>query len=231
MKSNRRRNNVVSFLDKLDPRTKIISTLFLTTYTFFIRDTNQIFVMLVFLLFLFILGKINLIYFIKNYKFSILLAIGIFLFHIIWNLNNTNNLFAGMFASSRILIIIMTANVLFAVTPLEELGEGVKTLFKILKFKYLNIADIVFMIGFALRFMPILFNRLKNINKSRKHKKIAHASFIGVLFEYLKKYENKMVFFVKRNTSKNIKIFAFCWRDYTVFLFMPIFFIFIINLV
>jgi energy-coupling factor transporter transmembrane protein EcfT len=231
MKSYRKQNFFVSFLDKLDPRTKIISTLFLTVYTFFIRDAYQVYAMLLLLVFLFIIGRINLFNFIKNYKISILFAIGIFIFHTIWSMKNFQNLNTSIFISSRIIIIIMTANVLFAVTSLEELGEGIKILFKVLKFKQFDINDFVFMIGFSLRFMPILFKRIKIIRKSNKHKQISNTNFIKLLFDYLKKYENKMVFFIKKNSlNKKHKDFIFTWRDYTVFVFIPVFFVFIINL-
>jgi len=161
-------------LYSLDPRTKILSFLFLMIIIFLYKSVLSFIPIFVIILFFIIISKIPFKYVIKGLKPILILLIITIFFHFFFTSGEVifkifflkltyEGLNKGIFIGSRLIILIMISSLLTFTTSPLELTKGLEFLtlpFEKLKFPS---TEIIMMITIALRFIPVLVEEADRI--------------------------------------------------------------------
>ncbi len=165
---------VKSFVHSLDPRTKLISILFLSISLFLINSLIGIFLMIIFVSGVIKISNVKLKFILKSVKFIIVFL----LFAVILNMLFTpgevvfsfkfikitkeglNNAFYTFF---RILMLVIMSSLITLTTSPTELTHALEEIFSPLKKINVPVSDLAMMMTIALRFIPTIMDESTKI--------------------------------------------------------------------
>ena len=167
-----------SFIHKLDPRVKIITTIIIIISIFFIKSFFGFLIISLYLLINIILSKIHPKFVIKGIKPLLFIIIFTLIIHFfttpgevlynIWILKITKEgLFRGLFISFRLFLLIIATSWLTLTTSPIALTDGIERLLKIFKLIRIPAHEIAMMMTIALRFIPTLMEETEKIIKAQ----------------------------------------------------------------
>ncbi|MCL2361197.1 MAG: energy-coupling factor transporter transmembrane protein EcfT [Defluviitaleaceae bacterium] len=169
-----------SVIHRIDPRFKLLATMFYITSLFFVNHFGGYGVAAVFILFLVKLAKVPVLFLLRGLR-AILF---ILCFAVVLNLFMTpgeNVLFAFGFLrvtmegvnmatqmAVRLILLITGSSILTLTTSPIQLTDGIESLLKPLKIIKVPAHDIAMMMTIALRFIPTLAEEMDKIMKAQK---------------------------------------------------------------
>ena len=169
-----------SILHKLDPRFKIVLTLFLVVGIFICNSVLSLAFAIIISIVLIIISKIPLLTFLKNTKPLIPIIILTFILNLIyvpgkhiifsfWKFNlSTEAIQTAVFIAIRIvLLVIFTSFLTYTTTP-TALTSAIESLLKWLKVFKVDVHSIAMMMSIALRFIPTLIDEINKIINAQK---------------------------------------------------------------
>ena len=169
-----------SFIHKLDPRTKIISTIILIVIIFLAKNFFSLALSALFALVSILVSRVPLKMYLKSLKpiIPILLFTAIInVFYIesgdvllsYWKITiTTGGVFTALFMGVRILLLIMCSSILTYTTVPTALTDGLEKLLSPLKLLHIDIASLAMMMTLALRFIPTLIEEIERITNAQK---------------------------------------------------------------
>ena len=169
-----------SFVHKLDPRTKIIMTIWLIVIIFLAKNFYSLALTAVFSLVSVLITSVPLKMYLKSLKpiIPILLFTAIInIFYIktgdellsFWKITITSGgVFTALFMAVRILLLIMCSSILTYTTVPTALTDGLEKLLSPLKLLKIDIASLAMMMTLALRFIPTLIEEIERITNAQK---------------------------------------------------------------
>ena len=163
-------------LGKLDPRIKILTTLFLIIVTALTVEVRAYFILSLLLLMVIIISRIPLRLLFVNVKPFILLVIFTFLLHLIfsndggrvlldlgfWKITETA-LIKGLLFSWRILLMFVITVLFSMSTDPLDISDGLVSLFRPLKILRINVDQLGLLFFMALRFIPLMSQQTQAI--------------------------------------------------------------------
>lgn len=164
-----------SFLHKLNPQVKIISSIYFSLISIIFSDFRLLILLILMLLIGVKLGKISL----KNFFYGIRPVLYVAIFTIIFQILFTKNgeliyklgileIYSGTLWNSllvlmRFTVLIGMAFILTYTTSPIEITHGLEDLFSPLKKLGIPVAEMALVISIALRFIPIFFSEAERI--------------------------------------------------------------------
>ena len=163
-------------LGKLDPRIKILATLFLIIVTALTVEVRAYFILSLLLLMVIVISRIPLKLLYVNVKPFILLVIFTFILHLIfsndggkvlldlgfWKITETA-LIKGLLFSWRILLMFVITVLFSMSTDPLDISDGLVSLFRPLKIFRINIDQLGLLFFMALRFIPLMSQQTQAI--------------------------------------------------------------------
>lgn len=171
---------VDSFVHRLDPRTKILMTLFLIVGVFFIDSFIAYGALFLFLFIVILIAKIRPLMVLKTLKplifFLVLMGVLTILFDHrgkilleFWIIQITDQglIAAGMLSLRLIALVLVSSILTFTTTPVS-LTDGIESLLKPLALMKVPVHVFALTMSITLRFIPILSNETQKIIKAQK---------------------------------------------------------------
>ncbi len=163
-----------SFMHRLDPRVKIVSTLMLTIAVVSADSLLKLVLLITVLLVLGALSSIKMAEYWKGitpFVFMILITAIIKLFLVngtslvsVWFINITvEGLKSALMLSVRLILIIYAAQILLVTTSIVSLTDGLGMLLKPLELIRFPVHELVMIMTISLRFIPVLLNESQRI--------------------------------------------------------------------
>ncbi len=167
-----------SIIHRLDPRTKIISTILFISGIFLAENYQSYIIVALFIAFIIALASIPLIMIIRSIKPLWIILILTFLIHlfstpgvVIWTVGPLNitaeGLRQGSFISIRLIFLIIVSSLLTFTTSPVTLTDGIERLLKPFKKIGLPAHELAMMMTIALRFIPTLLEETDRIMKAQ----------------------------------------------------------------
>ncbi len=168
-----------SLINRLDPRTKIISVIALSMAVFSLKNLRAFLVFAVFLLIVILLARLPLKFVIAGLAPISWIIFITFVFHLFFTggkvilpvgyLKITDEgLHLALFVTLRLVFLMLAASVLTLTTSPGKLSMGLEYMLSPLKFVGIPSAKIALMMSLAMRFVPILFMEADRIMKAQK---------------------------------------------------------------
>ena len=167
-----------SIIHKLDPRTKIVSTLVYIVLLFLVKTFVGFALAILFLGIVVKLSKVPLKFILRGLKAIIFLL----LFTVILNMLMTKGevwvrfwiftitkegVYQALFIGLRLILLIIGSSLMTLTTTPIELTDGIERLLRPLKKIHVPVHDIAMMMSIALRFIPILLEETDKIMKAQ----------------------------------------------------------------
>ena len=169
-----------SIIHKLDPRTKVLASLFLMSMLLFIRRLEIILLFFVVVLVLYILSKLNIGLALKNLKPFVWLFLLTFLLHCLFTKGKIlveipfvkgyiteEGIYRGIFYTLRIGILVVMANLLTLTTSPMSLTDGIERFLSPFRRVGVPAHEIAMMLSISIRFIPILIEEAERIRKAQ----------------------------------------------------------------
>lgn len=175
-----------SIIHKMDPRTKLLCTLFYLLTLFLIKDVYQFLFVTTYLIFIIVISKIPfstiiaglkpiVVLFFATLIFQSLTSSGEVLFSIgVFNVTQ-KGVYKAVHMGFRLILLVAGGSLLSYTTTATELTNALDKLFKPLEKYKIPIQDITFMGVIAIKFIPILIDETEKI----KNAQIARGADFG----------------------------------------------------
>lgn len=169
-----------SIVHKLDPRLKLVLSLYLITLILFANNFLTYLVLFIFLIISISLTKIPLSFYIKGLKSIVYILIFTVLLQVFFStgshsyfkfgvINITKEGFTlALFTFFRFILIIFFSTILTLTTSPIELADALSSLLKPLKRLKIPVNEISLMLSIALRFIPTLMDEATTIMNAQK---------------------------------------------------------------
>ena len=187
-----------SWFHRLDPRTKIIATIFIIVLVFFIHNFFDYLFLFIFLYVSYKIAKIPVIYLIKGIKPILFLVFITFVFQIFFYGENLickiwflpvykEGLIRGALLSLRIIFLVTFTSFLTQTTSPLDIADGLEALFRPLKKLKIPVSELALMMSISLRFIPLLQAEVERIVKAQMARGIdfKKGSFIKRMYNYV----------------------------------------------
>lgn len=168
-----------SIVHRLDPRTKMLSSLFLMILLLITRRMEFLIIFFVALLFLFVMSKLSLGLALRNLRPFIWLFLLTFFLHgiftkgrILWELPylriaiTEEGIYKGLFYSFRIGILVTLASFLTLTTSPMSLTDAIERFLSPFR-RLVPTNEIAMMMSISLRFIPIIIDEAERIRKTQ----------------------------------------------------------------
>jgi len=154
-----------SLIHSLDPRTKLIITVFVVSFTLLANNFSSLGIIIFLLSLMIILTQIRPIYIFIHLLPSIWLLIFTFLIYLVSSqeYSLTHRLYLGTLFTSRLMVLILFISILSITTSPLDLCSGLEYLLSPLKRTRFPLQEIILIIHLSLRFIPTLFQELERI--------------------------------------------------------------------
>ena len=170
-----------SFLHKMDPRMKIITSIMLIVLIFVASSLYSLLIVTVFSIFLVLLGKISFKTILKAFKPLLIIIIFTSIINIFWGKSGTllfewqfiriysGGLLSALFVSMRILLLVCVTSMMLSYTTSPiSLTDGIESLLMPLSKIKIPVHDFAMMLTIAMRFIPILVEETDKIISAQK---------------------------------------------------------------
>ena len=168
-----------SVIHKLDPRVKIISTLFFIVLTFLSTSYLSLATLFATLILTMLLSKISIKTYFKNIKiilFVVLFTAVMNLFYssgeVIFQLGflklTSFGIHNSVFVALRFTLLVLSGSILTYATSPSELTYAIEKLLAPLSLFKLNTSNIAMMLTISLRFVPVLIEEIDKISNAQK---------------------------------------------------------------
>ncbi len=189
---------VDSWFHRLDPRTKILSTLFFAVLIFFIHSFLDYLALFILLYLFYIIAKIPFTYLINGIKPILFLIAITFIFQVFFYGEETlfkiwilpvykEGLIRGAYLSLRIIFLVIFTSFLTQTTPPLDIADGLEALLRPLKRVGVPVSEIALMMSISLRFIPLLQSEVERIAKAQMARGIElnKGNFIKRIYNYI----------------------------------------------
>ncbi|MFH1715336.1 MAG: energy-coupling factor transporter transmembrane component T [Elusimicrobiota bacterium] len=185
-------------MHKLDPRTKILSLILISSLIFTINNPVSFLIVFSILFFVLLAFKIPLKLFIKGFRPILVFLLLTFCLHLFftageniifsfWKIVITKEgIIRGIVIVSRIILLISLATIVTMTSRISKVVVGLESMLGFLKIFRINPRIIPVMIGLSIRFIPLLFLKVDRVVNSLKMRGVIFNE--GVLRERAKKY-------------------------------------------
>lgn len=185
-----------SFIHKLDPRTKILSTLIYIIAIFFAESALSYGILAGFALLVILASRLPILMVLKSVKpiiIIVLFTLAIHMFthpgeHILWSWKflviTQEGLETGVKMSSRLLLLMIFSSILTYTTSPIVLTDGIERLLRPFKSVGVPAHELAMMMTIALRFIPTLLEETDRIMKAQTSRGADFTS--GNVFENIK---------------------------------------------
>lgn len=185
-----------SFIHKLDPRTKILSTLIYIIAIFFAESTLSYGILAGFALLVILASRLPILMVLKSVKpiiIIVLFTLVIHMFthpgeHVLWSWKflviTQEGLETGVKMSSRLLLLMIFSSILTYTTSPIVLTDGIERLLRPFKCIGVPAHELAMMMTIALRFIPTLLEETDRIMKAQTSRGADFTS--GNVFENIK---------------------------------------------
>lgn len=168
-----------SVLHKMDPRMKIILTMFLIVLIFICKNVVSLFLVVLCTFLLVLVSKIRLKTVLKSIKPLTVIIIITSLLNLFygtgeplvefWRLKITlNGIETAIFMAVRIITLVVLSSLLTYTTSPTELTDSIERLLKPLKYLKVDVHSIAMTMTIALRFIPTLIEEIQKIMAAQK---------------------------------------------------------------
>jgi len=154
-----------SVIHSLDPRTKLLITVFVVSLTLLADNFSSLGVIIFLLSLMIILSQIRPSYIFLPLLPSIWLLIFTFLIYLVpfQEYSLTQRLYLGTLFTSRLIVLILFVSILSITTSPLALCSGLESLLSPLKRIRFPLPEVILIIHLSLRFIPSLFQELERI--------------------------------------------------------------------
>lgn len=167
-----------SFIHRLDPRTKLLSTILFMIIIFFIKSVLGYTFLFIFVLLMVLLSKVSFKFFINGIKpilfliiFTVILQIfftkGKIIFSFWYIVVTLEGLYAALFIFLRLILLVFSSSLLTLSTSPMELTFALEYLLTPFKYIGLPSSEISIMMTIALRFIPTILEETDRIIKAQ----------------------------------------------------------------
>lgn len=187
---------VDSAIHRLDPRSKLLSSLLLMGFLLVSNKITLILVCTLFVLVILKIAKLRLRVVLRNLRAFLWLFLLTFIVHLVYSYGRVlvsipligldityTGLEKGFFYTSRIALLIIIAGVLTATTTPIELTDAIAKLAAPLRRLKIPVQEMAMMMAIALRFIPILLEEADRIKKAQLSR---GAKFEGNIIQKIK---------------------------------------------
>ncbi|MDI6735772.1 MAG: energy-coupling factor transporter transmembrane component T [bacterium] len=154
-----------SIIHSLDPRTKLLGTVFLLSLTLSTDNFIRLGIIIFVLSLMIILAQLQLRYVLGQLRPLIWFLIFTFLIYLLpvsaYSLNQ--RLCLGTLFTSKLIVLVLFVSILITTTPELDLVHGLEYLLSPLKKIRLPVQDLVLIIYLSLQFIPVLHEELQSI--------------------------------------------------------------------
>ena len=168
-----------SILHRLDPRVKIMGTLFFIISLFVARNVTAYAIATVFLVFAIVISKVPFKFIVKGMKAIVVLMIITIVFNIFltpgeaiwsfWKLTITKQgLVNSAYTTIRLTYLIIGSSLMTLTTTPNNLTDGLEKLMNWMKIFKVPVHEVAMMMSIALRFIPILLEETDKIMKAQE---------------------------------------------------------------
>lgn len=157
-----------SLIHSLDPRTKLIITIFIVSFTLLADNFTSLAILIFLLSLMMTLSQIRPLYIFTPLRASIWLLLFTFLIYLVSSpeYSLTHRLYAGILFTSRLIVLVLFISVLSLTTSPLDLCSGLEYLLSPLKRIKFPLGEVILIIHLSLRFIPTLFQELERIIKA-----------------------------------------------------------------
>lgn len=163
-----------SFLNRLDPRTKLISITIITMAFMWTTTPFQLGMNVLVLLWLYYLAQIKLGMALSSIKPILFILVFILIYHGIFPSHhlslshvNISGWLDGLQICIKIILMILVAALLSFTTSSTELAQGMSRLISPLRFFHVPVPQLSLMVTLTLQFVPIILNELNDIKTAQ----------------------------------------------------------------
>ena len=153
--------NVDSIIHNLNPLNKIICIILFTIMMFISNDILSLMLLLIFIAILVGMSNVDIIIYLKNYKYLIPFILFIFLIDLIFS-----NIETSIILILKILLFISYFTLLLYTTKLNDLIYGLERFLKPLKIFGVDVNALSLKISLAIKFIPTMFIEGEKVYKS-----------------------------------------------------------------
>lgn len=187
-----------SFVHRLDPRSKLLGTIFYFIMTFIANNWISYLLLVLLASIGIVLSRIPINYFIRGIRPMIWLITFTALLQVFFTPGITQyfnigivyiskeGLVQGISIFLRFLLLIVMSTLLTLTTKPLDLTDAIEFLFKPLKFLKFPVSDIALMLSISLRFIPTMFEEAEKIVDAQRSRGVNFEE--GTLLEKIKNY-------------------------------------------
>lgn len=248
-----------SVIHKMDPRMKIVLTMFLIVLIFLCKNVVSLFLVVLCTFMLVLVSKIRLKTVLKSIKPLTVIIIITSLLNLFygtgeplvefWRLKITlNGIETAVFMAVRIITLVVISSLLTYTTSPTELTDSIERLLKPLKYLKVDVHSIAMTMTIALRFMPTLIEEIQKIMAAQKsrgadmesggliHRAKALIPVLIPLFVSAFRRANELAYAMECRCYRGgdgrtkMKVMKMTARDYIAFVIVAVFFAVILIL-
>lgn len=248
-----------SVIHKMDPRMKIVLTMFLIVLIFLCKNVVSLFLVVLCTFMLVLVSKIRLKTVLKSIKPLTVIIIITSLLNLFygtgeplvefWRLKITlNGIETAVFMAVRIITLVVISSLLTYTTSPTELTDSIERLLKPLKYFKVDVHSIAMTMTIALRFIPTLIEEIQKIMAAQKsrgadmesggliHRAKALIPVLIPLFVSAFRRANELAYAMECRCYRGgdgrtkMKVMKMTARDYIAFVIVAVFFAVIIIL-
>ena len=248
-----------SIIHKMDPRMKIVLTMFLIVLIFLCKNVVSLFLVVLCTFMLVLVSKIRLKTVLKSIKPLTVIIIITSLLNLFygtgeplvefWRLKITlNGIETAVFMAVRIITLVVISSLLTYTTSPTELTDSIERLLKPLKYLKVDVHSIAMTMTIALRFIPTLIEEIQKIMAAQKsrgadmesggliHRAKALIPVLIPLFVSAFRRANELAYAMECRCYRGgdgrtkMKVMKMTARDYIAFVIVAVFFAVIIIL-
>lgn len=248
-----------SVVHKMDPRMKIVLTMFLIVLIFLCKNVVSLFLVVLCTFMLVLVSKIRLKTVLKSIKPLTVIIIITSLLNLFygtgeplvefWRLKITlNGIETAVFMAVRIITLVVISSLLTYTTSPTELTDSIERLLKPLKYLKVDVHSIAMTMTIALRFIPTLIEEIQKIMAAQKsrgadmesggliHRAKALIPVLIPLFVSAFRRANELAYAMECRCYRGgdgrtkMKVMKMTARDYIAFVIVAVFFAVIIIL-
>lgn len=170
----------MSFIHTLDPRIKLIASLLLMVFVFLIHNISGYLVLLLFLLWLVVLSRVPMRYFVNGLRPIIMLLVLTVSLQIFFTKGEGNPIFhwwiiriyregiqAAIFIFLRLILLVFSSSLLTLTTSPMRLTSAIEFILKPFSYLGLPTSEISMMMTIALRFIPTILEETDRLIKAQ----------------------------------------------------------------
>lgn len=248
-----------SVIHKMDPRMKIVLTMFLIVLIFLCKNVVSLFLVVLCTFMLVLVSKIRLKTVLKSIKPLTVIIIITSLLNLFygtgeplvefWRLKITlNGIETAVFMAVRIITLVVISSLLTYTTSPTELTDSIERLLKPLKYLKVDVHSIAMTMTIALRFIPTLIEEIQKIMAAQKsrgadmesggliHRAKALIPVLIPLFVSAFRRANELAYAMECRCYRGgdgrtkMKVMKMTARDYIAFVIVAVFFAVILIL-